>query len=167
MCLVPIPQLDHDMQACLIRLGQIDPPLLVEILKLRVCYRVLQGEQGMAHEPVPFDWLRTADHVRFQQDTRYYEALSCVRDWMLPGEEALCKAAPNILAVLASGLYPALVAVLQEWVLSGDHQKWLAVAEILRTFNSGDAFYAPSRELVRRTAAEESADIIATMRGAV
>jgi hypothetical protein len=89
MCLVPIPQLDHDMQACLIRLGQMDPPLLVEILKLRVCYQVLQREQGMAYEPVPFDWLRTADHVQFQQDARYYEALRCVRDWMLTGEEAL------------------------------------------------------------------------------
>jgi hypothetical protein len=77
------------------------------------------------------------------------------------------EAVPNILAVLAGGLNPALVVVLQEWVLSGDHQKWLAVAEILRTFNSGDAFYAPSRKLVRRTAAEENADIIATIRGAM
>jgi hypothetical protein len=167
MCLVPIPQLDHDMQACLIRLGQTDPLLLVEILERRIRYRVLQGERGMAYEPIPFDWLRAADHVRFQRDARYYEALRRVRDWMLSGEEALSEAVPDILAVLADGINPALVAVLQEWVLSGDHQKCLAVAEILRTFNTGDAFYALSRELVIRAADEENVDIIATIRRAM
>jgi hypothetical protein len=167
MCLVPIPQLDHDMQTCLIRLGQMDPLLFVEILERCVRYRVRLGEQEMAYEPIPFDWLRAADQVSFQQDARYYEALRRVRDWMLSDDEALCEAVSDVLAVLASGLNSPLVAVLQEWVLSGDHRKWLAVAEILRTFNSGDAFYALSRELVIRAAAEENADTIATIRGAM
>jgi hypothetical protein len=86
---------------------------------------------------------------------------------MLSGEEILREAVPDVLAALAGGLNPALVTALQEWVTSGDHQKCFAVAEILQMFNTGDAFYALSRELVLHAIGEGNADIISTIRGAM
>ncbi len=166
-CLVPIPQLDHDMQACLIRLGQTDPLLLVEVLEDRIHYRALHREEEARYEPIPLDWIGATDRVRFQQGERYCEALRRVRDWMLSGEEALSEAVPDVLTVLADDLNPALAAVLQEWVTTGQHLKCLAVAEIVQTFNTGDAFYVLGRELILHAMSEGNADIISTIRGAM
>lgn len=86
---------------------------------------------------------------------------------MLSGEEILREAVPDVLAALAGSLNPALVNALQEWVTSGDHQQCFAVAEILQIFNTGDAFYALSRELILQKIGEGNADSISTIRAAM
>ncbi len=86
---------------------------------------------------------------------------------MLSDKAAFHDTVPDALAVLTGGLNSAFVAVLQEWITSGDLQKRLAIAEILQTFNTGDPFYSLSRELIINAAGEENAEIIAKLRAAM
>jgi hypothetical protein len=157
-----LPEIDHDVERCLNRLGQFEPMLVVDFLEGRILYAAENQIKAKRYRAIPLGSSTALESVR--SSPTYREVLQRVLDWSLDENAALRKNASQVLKMIAGNLDEALRDVLMEWVVSGIAHKQEAVAHILFMFNDGRAFYDVSREVIART---DDKSTLNAIRGAI
>lgn len=140
--------LNYAAEECLELLGKIEPMQVIDFIERRIKIKAEQCEIGEYYEAIHFPYSRAVESIR--SSTEYPDILRRVRDWMLR-EGFWFFETPEVLKEIAGSLSEPLYSILMEWVKSSKIQKVLAVAKILREFNSGQLFYRLSREIICNT----------------
>jgi hypothetical protein len=138
--------LDYEVEECLKRLADISPMQVIDFIERRIKVKYGCYNKNSSYRAFPTTFSDIFDAHKSKPEYSYI--LRRVRNWMLQEDPLLRWEAPTLLQNIALNLDDQMYDVLMEWVNSEDSQKHIAVARILENFNSGQAFYNLSRELI-------------------
>lgn len=144
----------HYIERVLNKIGEHDPLWVIEFFEKRVDQTQEKREEDSKYDAIPFSFSETFKDL--SKHEKYRDVFRRVRDWTMKKGWFYIEA-PNFFKNLCTRnggrtLHTYLDAeaeeVLMEWVNSGDVEKMIGAAHLLRHFEEDERFYRICKELI-------------------